>query len=400
MISVEGGLNPQSPQLLNSLGDYKDQATTRLVRSQTPSGPLLQELGQAAVALPEDVRPIFGDGKVARYTASLITSNNHPLGDSLGFFFLPGILGTAPSTAHIAGQFYREASDRMEKPVIFSSSLSSSIGVDMRDQPFLGTTKRAAFQAGLMADILAENPASEVWLMGHSDGALSALHALPILEQILENRGSQTRVAGLVLTQSAGLYDQNILTFPLRYFGMPLMKEAISHLFPTQKEIVDTRNRLAGEHDLDTRVALFEELRRMQLRYTDSRPEGSVLKDEVNKLLMGADTRGRQEGQRENLQMVRSYLEWMRAAPESISRLVDVSVAIQWGERDPNFPPQKAGNVVNKETFPNSPAVMTATLLNWPHWGPAINAEQYAQMTVTIIQKLTAPSKPEAHIYL
>src|SRR5687768_8785597 len=98
MITVEGGLNPQSPHLLNSLGGYKDQVTTRLVKSQTPSVTLLRELGQAAVALPEEVRPAFGDGRVARYTASLIASDKHPLGDSVGFFFLPGVLGTAPST--------------------------------------------------------------------------------------------------------------------------------------------------------------------------------------------------------------------------------------------------------------------------------------------------------------
>ncbi len=399
MISVEGTLNPQNQQLLTALGEYKDQVTTRLVRSQTPAEVVLQNLSQAVTVLPADVRPNFEDRKMASFTASVITPNQHPLGESFGFFFLPGVLGTAPSTAHIAGEFYREASDRLDKPVMFSSSFSSSIGVDMRKQPFIGnTTKRAAFQAGLMAEILRKNPATEIWLMGHSDGGLSALHTLPILEQLMKDRDSETRIAGLILTQATGLYDQNILSFGLRYSRMPLMNEAIAYLYPTSKQLLDASERLATESDPKLKKALNNELTRIQSRYFIERP--GHLKAEILKTLMGADTRVGREGWREALQIIRSTPEWLRAAPESIRRLVNVPVGIQWGERDPNFPPELAGRAVTKDTFPNTSQFISGTLINWPHWGVAINAAQYAQMTLSMIQKMSETKQAEVHLYL
>ena len=357
MHKVEGVLDTKNPQVLDALGEYKDKVNITCVTDGREADNLIPRLEQATSVYPGAVGRIR-ERQVLRYLASTISSKDDESKGGTGIFFQPGAFGTSPGNAHTVAALYREASYSGE-PVRLAAALSSSFSRDTTNHPLISQTEvRAANQAVLMADLIKEHECGRVLMLGHSNGGLEGMYALPALKQLIKEDGLSTRIDGLILVQSGGLFRQHPLDFFRRFLAKPLVDEAARFVYPD--ELATTS---------------MEELRKR-----------------VIKTLTGADLRGEGIPTKSNLQTMILGLEDLKPVSDNIREKVDAPVAMMWGEIDNFFPAKLAQDRITEWTqkngpfFPNSPYTKTMIVPNWPHLGLVVNTGHFSRLAVDLMQ--------------
>ncbi|MBI4080544.1 MAG: hypothetical protein HY430_02120 [Candidatus Levybacteria bacterium] len=273
-----------------------------IFRGNTPQ--VKDQLREAVKVYPEKYQPKFKKD-VANYQVTEVVSKEFPHGGSdVGVVFLSGGTGTATGDAHIPAEIFLKSKENLSQKIGFAAALSSSASRDTVDTAFPSShAERAAHQAALVVDLLKRNPTKNLFVLGHSLGALEAAYMTPILEKLIEINGLETKVAGTILAHPLSYYEQRVVSFVKKFvdYQRHFMQPEITQKYPSRRDVAQveeayTLAKDGGEGELASR--LYTQLQEMQKRHDHpidltSEQEAKLinLDEQIDQLWFGQDRR-------------------------------------------------------------------------------------------------------------
>ncbi len=79
-----------------------------------------------------------------------------------------------------------------------------------------------------------DNPSKEIVLVGNSWGSFELLYIASMVEFLLKETQQDTKVCGVILTQSGGIFEQSLVDLVRRAPLELAQRSAIDMLYPTR----------------------------------------------------------------------------------------------------------------------------------------------------------------------
>lgn len=405
-------------------------------------------LEEAIQVFPLGYRPKINPENVPSYQASVVTPKEPFTDNTVGLIYIPGAGSEAARYAHVATQLFKKAKETLPLNPNLSITLSSSVGIDTLGKRLPGDIyERASYQAAFILDLLKSYKekgysCDNIYLIAHSLGGMEVNHILPVLNRLLEMNEPGTKVRGLVLVAPGGVIDQNPLQ-PVKGVSTFLaLERGIREMWPTPMDVFKVAERLEEaktkndpseqfrlemllskirdkydnpkyltEDEAKTLKGIDEELKfatsekrkkkflrkRYKLllpaikRISDSSIDGYCSPGKNFKVMISSMLPGLGIQAKQLPRILRDWrIEVTKPRPRWLREMVGIPVAFIWGEGDLGdvfFPADKAQRM-DRDYFPNSPAVYEATVKNWPHEALISNTEKFASIVADIIRRM------------
>lgn len=212
--------------------------------------------------------------------------------DRIGAIILAGASATASGIAH-TGLKVLEGLKKTEgvnpgKIITIGSPFSLDIESEEYSKSHF---ERAAYQAAFILELLKQSPGQQVYLIGHSAGALEIIYLLPILESLMkQNDISPNNIKGLIFFQPGGLYEQSSVNF----IGRKIPKAASFNqeriqLFPSVEDIADIKTSIAHAKENRVDVRTIAAMEQTLVEMEDRRKNPPFLDDQQKQQLREID---------------------------------------------------------------------------------------------------------------
>lgn len=356
----------------------------------------------------------------------------------VAFIHISGGGGSARVCTSIALSYEQQIKEQTDWNVPYSMAMSSSQSSDTVGQKFhRPVVVNAAYQAATIAEFVETHPAANLVLVGHSLSVPEVQALAPVLKKVFEEKGIDTRIAGLILEQGGGLHDipGNPLTSRLKFLNRVnktnTLKAEVHDRYPAPDDLKELEARLREAvrwGDISTVQRLRGHLNNMRNKYafhpglTDSQAikldayndalERSVDKskgkqrdnflkrEEIDVTMNDTETKklGFKDFWKMNIRMGKVTLlnkpPFMRRNPGWVRMMNEFPTGVIFGRKDPNFPAEEAilgmfrglpsGELYSP--FPFAPKLHIAQVESGHHLGT--NPYEYAVTFADVCKKL------------
>jgi hypothetical protein len=363
----------------------------------SPSHSVQQSVDMALQVIPEAHRPDLKRLPQPKLRISSITKDVETLTDPEGegdqiLFYVPGAEGTAASAAHIMAKLLEKSPAKMGVTI---SSYASIDNLDSsKDRYVKDPFEKATHYLAVILEVIKQNPSKKIILEGTSMGALDMIATSILLKKLIAEGKVNTEIAGVILNQPAGMYDQSRVEFATKRKDEHVsnVKER-EYLFPSYQEFaeVETELELAKEQgDIPKTLGLQEQLKLMtqkkqnpphlnneqaeQLHEIDTKISQVLGQDDkelarlekqrdallipvIQESVMGAETRRRgvsnlvwaKDLARIHVFFPQNALSWVRCLDPELRSQIDFPLAVVMGERDAYFKDSELQTAMKKD---------------------------------------------------
>lgn len=209
--------------------------------------------------------------------------------EKTGYILYPGFMGTGPGMAPVNIALFNE----MKPDAVMS--FASVASVVTADHPNYSTKilDQAAALAGYTVEAIQREGLTKVNILGGlSLGSQSAIAALPLIENMLKQAGSETEMSNVFLVCPSGIFQQNKLTEFLRgMYGYSMMDAEITARHPSYYDIFRIKQKvkiakgLEKQEDIERYTSILEEMEYNKADITGLTPEQISTLEEIDKRL-------------------------------------------------------------------------------------------------------------------
>jgi hypothetical protein len=240
-------LNPQTISLENA---EKTPKVEEVVFQYLPYV-LRNQMLKGLEEYPDSLRPKNISIIPPSYHAVVVSPKEAPMKVSsaesqskMGVFFLSGSPGTAAQISGICTELFNNVSKRLPEDTAVNvvAGIDSSINMDKEDNRVpLNPVERAAYQAGLIMELMKKHKCDSLYLMGHSLGGMELGYMIPMLKSLLkQNKFPESAIKGLTFFQSAALYEQNSLNFmTVKTAKINDPEQIVKEIYPTLEDVAN-----------------------------------------------------------------------------------------------------------------------------------------------------------------
>lgn len=358
------------------------------------------------------------------YQACLIKRKEKAGRGSIGIISLPGVFGTALRGAPATAEVFKELLFR-EMPVEWAVTLSPSVSADTLSHAFVSSAeKRARPQAWLLARLIEREPVDSLYFIGHSQGGLEIAYVAPLLNTIMQFKGTDTKIAGIILAQAAGQTKRGVFPAAFGFISVSSLKGEMRQRFPLLEEILSMQERIDEakqkadratiarlEYRMDDMCAKYADPQDLEInernrliglnelleKTKDSKSRKQLLKQRhallkpiIQRFLQGSDVRVEDLTSKMLFRAARSTVLRKRdnaAYPLPLeTRNKNVyPTALLWGGTDSYFPADTAIKKRPKDLYPNAPVLYEVQIDNWPHLTIGTDSRQFAAIVAGVI---------------
>lgn len=365
------------------------------------------------------------------------------------YVYMPGAVGTPAGSAPTVAVMLEQNPD-IEMGMAISSYASKDTWGKLSDAYVKNPFERASQIAGIIAETLRTNPAEKIKLDGTSMGGMDMFLAALVLQGLIDKGKLRTKIAGLVLSQPAGMYDQkSMMGIPVEFITTrkdehQSVKRDVEHLYPSTENFADVQTALdeaLAQGDAPKTMRLREQLNAMEAkkdspRYLtehldeSQRAELEKIESQISELQYGGSDKELKQLEHKRYQILKGVVDpkvvtgaesrvmpnggipdwnWIKNVvplfithehginiatqmPKNLRDLVKFPVAILMGEKDAYFKPEEQRRAIEEagkeQFFPNAPKVMVAEVSNWSHQGAFISPEKNAEIKKDIYRRM------------